>query len=319
MKPAMVILVLSALVAIVPAAAFAQETSLPPPPSPSSLLAQSKDLPVPDNSGHEKPAIKEITEPPSTCIFCRAYAESLLADSKHIAMFPSYWDLRDWLEFGGFMTGTGLMMAYGDRPLEKDIHPKHSDATSTAATVIQPFGLQYNFAIIGGIYFVSAFTHNTEGKLVTLDCLSASLITWGIIGGLSKEAVGRARPSQGLGPHDFDPFEGQTSFPSGHTTQAFTLATVLSTHYKTPWVYVPAYGIASLVGLARMNKNAHWASDVIAGAALGTVVGREVVHFNRKERARLARHHLEHEQRRHIAFFPTIDSGGGGLNLIIAD
>jgi membrane-associated phospholipid phosphatase len=39
------------------------------------------------------------------------------------------------------------------------------------------------------------------------------------------------------------------------------------------------YGGASLVALSRMYNNAHWASDVVAGAAIGTIVGLKVVKF----------------------------------------
>lgn len=68
------------------------------------------------------------------------------------------------------------------------------------------------------------------------------------------------------------------SFPSGHTTVAFAAATVYALEYKDkPWVPVFAYTAASLIGLSRLTENKHWATDVLAGAALGYLTGRQVV------------------------------------------
>ena len=60
---------------------------------------------------------------------------------------------------------------------------------------------------------------------------------------------------------------------------------MISEHYDSLWIKGASYGLASMVGYARMNGNVHWASDVLAGAAIGTVVGRFVVHFNQQHRS----------------------------------
>jgi len=67
------------------------------------------------------------------------------------------------------------------------------------------------------------------------------------------------------------------SFPSGHTSNAFAWATVAN-HYYGPKFGVPAYLLASLIGVGRMERNAHWLSDVVGGATMGYLVGRTVVH-----------------------------------------
>jgi membrane-associated phospholipid phosphatase len=71
---------------------------------------------------------------------------------------------------------------------------------------------------------------------------------------------------------------------SGHTTEAFTLASVISEHYQEPWIEISAYGLAGTVGYARLNNNRHWPSDVLAGAVVGTFVGKTVVRFNQEHR-----------------------------------
>lgn len=61
------------------------------------------------------------------------------------------------------------------------------------------------------------------------------------------------------------------SFPSGHTAEAFMAATFLHKEFGSKSIYysIAAYTVASSVGLLRIANNRHWASDVLAGAALG--------------------------------------------------
>ena len=94
------------------------------------------------------------------------------------------------------------------------------------------------------------------------------------------------------------------SFPSGHTANAFSWATVAA-HYYGPKVAVPAYLVAGLVGLGRLEKNAHYLSDVMAGATLGIIVGRTVV---RKGAAAPGR-------ARRVSLAPLRDAYGTGTGL----
>jgi membrane-associated phospholipid phosphatase len=125
-----------------------------------------------------------------------------------------------------------------------------------------------------------------------------------------KTVIGRARPATApwsdpgeRGP-DSDEFRPVTtsgawaSFPSGHTTAAFATAASLSAEVRrhdppaarivTPLLYTGA----GLVGLSRMYNNQHWASDVVAGAVIGILVGHEVVARAHNEHASLAAHLL---------------------------
>ena len=63
---------------------------------------------------------------------------------------------------------------------------------------------------------------------------------------------------------------GSWSFPSGHTSSAFALATSLSIVYPKWYVIVPSYLWASSVGYSRMHLGVHYPSDVLAGALVGT-------------------------------------------------
>lgn len=68
--------------------------------------------------------------------------------------------------------------------------------------------------------------------------------------------------------------EGGRSFPSGHTTQSFFVATLIAASFQTNiWVTGALYALALFVGLTRIYVGAHYPRDVLAGAILGIVWG----------------------------------------------
>ena len=122
--------------------------------------------------------------------------------------------------------------------------------------------------------------HGTEAAIL------GSAIT-----GALKVALGRSRPyvSNDTNPHDFKFAKGtksdRQSFPSGHTTTAFAVASSVTAEVHRMWpqyqwyVGPVMYGGATLVGLSRMYHDQHWASDIALGAAVGTFSGLKVVRY----------------------------------------
>lgn len=102
-----------------------------------------------------------------------------------------------------------------------------------------------------------------------------------------KSAVGRRRPDVAPNtPFSFRPlsFKGN-SFPSGHTTIAFALATSLASETKDHWSDALFYAGGMLTAFARINDDKHWLSDTIVGAAVGIVSARLVQRWERKSPA----------------------------------
>jgi membrane-associated phospholipid phosphatase len=61
---------------------------------------------------------------------------------------------------------------------------------------------------------------------------------------------------------------GNGSFPSGHSIEAFAVATIIARRYGNHrWVPFAAYGLASAVGFSRLTLNVHFLSDVFMGSA----------------------------------------------------
>ena len=87
-----------------------------------------------------------------------------------------------------------------------------------------------------------------------------------------KYTVGRSRPHESDGTHAFRPFSGNASFPSGHTTTAFAIVTPWVMFYPHPVTY-GLFALSTGTAVARIARDAHWATDVLAGAALGFTTG----------------------------------------------
>jgi membrane-associated phospholipid phosphatase len=100
-----------------------------------------------------------------------------------------------------------------------------------------------------------------------------ALLVSGVEAQILKYSVQRERPD---GADHY-------SFPSGHSSSAFSLATVLAGEYG--WeAGVPAYLGACAVGYSRLELDKHWLSDVVFGAGLGIASGRAVVRAKRLRR-----------------------------------
>lgn len=90
-----------------------------------------------------------------------------------------------------------------------------------------------------------------------------------------KWGIGRIRPD-----------ETPLSFPSGHTSIAFTTATLWANWHGSQ-AGIPMYSLAVLTALSRINDKRHWPADVFFGAILGTVTARALylAEKNEKENA----------------------------------
>jgi membrane-associated phospholipid phosphatase len=103
-----------------------------------------------------------------------------------------------------------------------------------------------------------------------------------------KYATGRHRPYTGDGPRAWDGpgihSDDALSFPGGHASTAFSIATVIASEYDNIIVPILAYGIATLTALNRVEHNAHWPSDIVVGSAIGFFTGKLVVASHQKSK-----------------------------------
>jgi len=207
-------------------------------------------------------------------------------DLRYIFSAPARWDRDQWREFFIYTSLTGAVMGFDNR-LYRDVQRNRSVMSDNTAKIIQSFGSFTSFGIIGGFYLYSMATRSYRELYVTRDLVAASIIG-GLITFSLKVIAGRSRPIQQRGAYRFKPFGGDHSFPSGHTTQAFVLASVISSSYESRLVRGISYTLAGLVGLARIHQQAHFPSDVMAGAIIGTWVGKSIVNYNKGIKKKIA-------------------------------
>jgi len=129
----------------------------------------------------------------------------------------------------------------------------------------------------GTIFAAAAFgatmlTRNTRLQDAAFTSLQSVLLAGGMSYAL-KYSLGRVRPYDGSDGDEFEPYSGNTSFPSGHTTAAFALVTPWVYYYPSPFTYA-LFGVAGGTAVARVAKQHHWPTDVAAGAALGFFTAR---------------------------------------------
>jgi membrane-associated phospholipid phosphatase len=160
----------------------------------------------------------------------------------------------------------------------------------TGATVFRLLGEPGALITSAAIYGIGLADGQRRTEDLGLHTFAAVILSTSEAG-VIKVIAGRARPRASPdNARNFSLFRGlrddnYRSFPSGHTTSAFAFASTVASETQrwwpgTRWVIGPVlYGGAALTGLSRIYNDAHWASDVMAGAALGTFTGIKIVRY----------------------------------------
>lgn len=173
-----------------------------------------------------------------------------------------------WQE-GVTMLSVVVISSLADQPIQRYTQDNQTSFQDDLASAFRHMGQPEVFVTAGlGTIGVGLLTHNGRvaraGGRITASVLLAGAATTGL-----KYLVGRERPSSTENAYVFHPFSGSESFPSGHTTVAFALAASASDEIGRTWATVPLYTAAGLCAWSRIYQNAHWFSDVLAGAAVG--------------------------------------------------
>ena len=209
----------------------------------------------------------------------REFFKNILSDQKAIWTAPFHLERSDmkWVIPSGigFMALVTTDRITGDEIFEADRQVKASQWISNAGSV---YGLG---AVAGTFYLIGRKKNNYRARetgILSAEAMINSIIVEGALKGITQ----RGRPLDGHERSEF--FDGGSSFPSGHATQAWAVATVIAHEYKDrPAVQIAAYGIASAVSVARFTGHNHYISDVLAGSALGFGIGKFVYHAHHRE------------------------------------
>jgi membrane-associated phospholipid phosphatase len=128
--------------------------------------------------------------------------------------------------------------------------------------------------VVAGFYAAGAIIDDAKARetgVLGAEALLDDLIVQQVL----KPIAGRNRPNASREKQEW--FEGGASFPSGHSMEAWALASVVAHEYAhKKWVPLVAYSLATLVSSARFAAQQHYASDILAGGAIGWFTGRYV-------------------------------------------
>lgn len=201
---------------------------------------------------------------------------------------PFRFGAQDWLLTGGTLAGTALLME-ADGSLRNEILSLHG----TDGDRVMAFGRSLGenvpgIAFAGALYTTGLVFNLPEVRLMGRHVVQ-SLAYSAIAVTLMKYAFGRHRPFldngrfvfEGPGYHE-DSF---LSFPSGHTTIAFAIASSLSADIENPWATAGLYSLATLTAVSRMYHDRHWGSDVFLAAALASAIGYGTANLHEAEGA----------------------------------
>lgn len=111
-------------------------------------------------------------------------------------------------------------------------------------------------------------------RLLAYELMLGTLTLWLVVE-LVKVLAHRSRPYKRVAQVRIVGYPARgRSFPSGHTSQAFFIVTLMAQHFHASiWAVFLMYALALIVGITRMYVGAHYPRDVLAGAILGSVWG----------------------------------------------
>jgi membrane-associated phospholipid phosphatase len=234
----------------------------------------------------------------ATKITFKSYFILLGSDFKQQFTSPFHTNKKGWgkvAKFGLVATAVSLI----DKPVNDYFInlAVNNPAIGTIGSYVTRFGGDFERYTLLALYSYGFVFKNDKIKTTTLLATQA-YITTGALERIIKIVSGRQRPNY-IDPKtnknkptfhgplyqfkkDEDgnkfPRTAYSSFPSGHMAVAFAAATVFAMEYsKTPIVGIISYSTATLIGLSRLTENRHWLTDVLCGATLGYLCGKQVV------------------------------------------
>jgi membrane-associated phospholipid phosphatase len=235
----------------------------------------------------------------------------------------TFFTSRDVAYTGAALAGT-VLVSFFDKQIARWTQQPSVQGGSSRHDVVSKLTKVNETTLTGAAlltYGVGRLAHSRTTADVALHTAESTILT-SVISQIIRGPLGRARPS--VSPDDqykfqfgkgFTRFDNR-AFPSLHTATAFAAASALvaEIRVRSPdavWYAAPLlYSGAAVPGLTRMYLNQHWASDIVSGAFVGTLLGSRVVHYaHTHRRTRL--------DRALLGATSAVPDGSGGFLLMV--
>jgi membrane-associated phospholipid phosphatase len=200
----------------------------------------------------------------------------LLRDQEAIWTSPLRLKPKDAIWLVPFGTATGLLISSDQHTMTQSIHINASDQSK--ANTLSNGALVGIGAIPATGYLWSLFNHSPQAHETGL-LAGEALINSLAVNEVLKVALRRERPPINNAAGDFFSSKwNDGSFPSNHSTMAWSMAAVVSSEYPGWLTKTAVYGLASTVSVSRVLSEQHFPSDVLVGSVAGWLIGRYVYH-----------------------------------------
>lgn len=206
----------------------------------------------------------------------RGLPRAVLEDQKSIWTSPLRIRAKDLVWLAPLAAATGVAIATDHRTMSSVVSHDagfNSENVTTSNVLIGGF-----IAAPVALFGVGQYEHNAKARETGLLGAEALLDGVAVEQGM-KLVFWRERPAMDHERGLF--FQGNagwdSSFPSSHATLAWTSAAVIAGEYKSPWVQMSVYTLATGVSLTRVLGQEHFPTDVLVGSAAGWLIGHYVV------------------------------------------
>ena len=230
----------------------------------------------------------------TTKITFKSYFVLLGSDFKQQFTAPFTMGKESWIKVAKFGVLAGGLL-FADEPVQQQVVTwrQANKFLTDASYYVTNSGGVYEGGVLAALSTYGFLFKNEKIRTTSLLATQA-YITSGVINQILKNLAGRQRPSvynkervesepTFKGPFantgkDVNGRRLNASFPSGHATLAFAAATVYAMEYKNrPLIPILSYTGAGLISLSRLVENQHWVTDIVVGATLGYLSGKQVV------------------------------------------
>jgi membrane-associated phospholipid phosphatase len=278
------------VLALLPLSAFAQERvlavaagginpeyALPVYTAPKTPFADAPSLPgspVPRSSNQDPGEDREVS--------WRKLPLNILHDQKDLWLFPLELGRgRHWLPALFISGGTAAFLATDPQVMPHfrkttDFHDFNRVFSGTSTNVAM--------AVVPAVFYAASLVRKDSYAQSTALFAGEAVVDSTVLLVVTKAITRRERPTDRpvAGPYNDTFFNSSasflgkgTSFPSGHSITAFSIATIFARRYRDHrWVPYVAYAAATAIAFSRVTTGAHFPSDVFLGSSLGYVIAR---------------------------------------------
>lgn len=246
----------------------------------AGIAAAEENSGVVSEVSSDVPAINQVISSTQPDRINSDYVKGYFTDTGKILVSPANWDRSDWLK-AALVIGATTGLYFADADIRNFTQRNQSSIGAKGAAAGNTLGNPFYILPPLGLFYLYGHLNDDQKARRTSLLAAESLAISGVFTGALKIATQRPRPFTGETAASWNGPSlkiGDPSFPSTHTTAAFSIASVFAEEYDTnPYVAPIVYSLASLTAFARVYDNKHWATDVFFGGVIGYFVGKAVV------------------------------------------